>query len=658
MDHVLSREECKRLMCLLDLSMEQWGNFPLMRKAFLHKCKILHPDKGGDQELAKELISLYKRVQESAPALNPDSQFSTTQIPTYGTPEWEEWWRSFNKDFDLFCNEQFDRSDDDEEYRSPPGSQEEQPSTSGYGTQSQSQKRSSQDSQDSQATPPKKKKENKKPTEMPEDLLPFLSAAILSNKTVTNFLVFTTVEKSELLYRKLMDRFKATFISRHKLESHGFVYLITPSRHRVSAIQNFAAALCSISFLIVKAVTKAFECYQHLCLPPYEKDFENIDGGLNRDFFDLPEEAARLVSWKLIAEYALQTHCDDVFLLLGQYQEFAQQVEGCKKCDEKIFFDHYNFHSMHHENAEIFLDCRNQKTICQQAVDGVIAQRRLIVTQMTREQLLVLRFKELFSRMESFFSAKSTKNIKHFMAGAVWYMHFFEGINMKDFVMEFLQTMVDNIPKRRYWLFTGPVNTGKTTLACALLDLCGGKALNVNMPFEKINFELGVAIDQFMVVFEDVKGQASPNKDLPTGQGINNLDNLRDFLDGAVPVNLEKKHLNKKTQIFPPGIVTCNEYVLPVTLKVRMCRKVKFNFIKNQYLAFKRTDCLSRHRIAQNAISLLLLLLYECAIDEFHQDLRNQVESWKKRIDEDIGDYLIDDMKANCVEGKDLFYKR
>ncbi|ACI16489.1 putative small T antigen [Myotis polyomavirus VM-2008] len=85
MDHTLSREESKRLMSLLGLSMDQWGNFPIMRKAFLTKCKILHPDKGGDQELAKELISLYKRAQESAAALNPDTQFSTTQVCQSGT---------------------------------------------------------------------------------------------------------------------------------------------------------------------------------------------------------------------------------------------------------------------------------------------------------------------------------------------------------------------------------------------------------------------------------------------------------------------------------------------------------------------------------------------------------------------------------------------
>lgn len=84
MDHILTREESKRLMSLLGLPMAQWGNFPLMRKAFLTKCKILHPDKGGDQEMAKELIGLYKRVESSVSALNPDSHFSTTQVCSGG----------------------------------------------------------------------------------------------------------------------------------------------------------------------------------------------------------------------------------------------------------------------------------------------------------------------------------------------------------------------------------------------------------------------------------------------------------------------------------------------------------------------------------------------------------------------------------------------
>lgn len=573
------------------------------------------------------------------------------QIPTYGTPEWEEWWSNFNQDFDIYCNEQFDRSTDEED-------EETQPSTSGYSSQSHRRKSQEEEDTSSQATPPKKKR-TEKPIEVPSDLLQFLSSAILSNKTVNNFLVYTTLEKSELLYRRLSDRYKATFISRHSLEGgFGFVVLITPTRHRVSAIHNYCSTLCSVSFLIVKNITKPFECYVHLTLPPYKKESENIEGGLSRDFFDFPEEAARMVSWKMISEFALETGCDDVFMLMGQYKEFAAGLEECKKCDEKMIFEHFNYHGIHHENACLFRDCRNQKTICQQAVDGVIANNRVTIAHLNREELLAKRWRDLFKRLDALFGARSGKDLKHYMAGVVWYSCFFPGVDMKDFILEFLQAMVDNIPKRRYWLFTGPVNTGKTTFASALLDLCGGKSLNVNMPFDKLNFELGVAIDQFMVCFDDVKGQVTNNKELPTGQGINNLDNLRDYLDGAVPVNLEKKHVNKKTQIFPPGLVTCNEYVIPLTLRVRLYRRVRFVFNKNQFWSLQRTKCLQVNRILQDGCTLLLLLIYHCGIDEFRAELRPLVVQWKDRIDREVGDYLIEDMRTNCEEGKDLFQKQ
>ncbi|BAZ96594.1 small T antigen [Rhinolophus simulator polyomavirus 2] len=80
MDHKLSREESVKLMELLKLPLEQYGNFPLMRKAFLQRCKVMHPDKGGDPEMAKELISLYKRLEECLPPLHTEEGFSTSQV--------------------------------------------------------------------------------------------------------------------------------------------------------------------------------------------------------------------------------------------------------------------------------------------------------------------------------------------------------------------------------------------------------------------------------------------------------------------------------------------------------------------------------------------------------------------------------------------------
>ncbi|BBG62129.1 small T antigen [Rhinolophus thomasi polyomavirus 2] len=80
MDHTLTRDETKKLMELLKLPLDQYGNFPLMRKAFLQRCKVMHPDKGGDLESAKELISLYKRLEECLPPLHAGEGFSTSQV--------------------------------------------------------------------------------------------------------------------------------------------------------------------------------------------------------------------------------------------------------------------------------------------------------------------------------------------------------------------------------------------------------------------------------------------------------------------------------------------------------------------------------------------------------------------------------------------------
>nr|AWD33780.1 713T protein [Panthera leo polyomavirus 1] len=687
MDHILTREESKRLMELLNLPMTEYGNFPLMRRAFLKACKILHPDKGGNAEQAQELISLYRKLEESLPSLNPQESFTTDQvsvssdtmgfylkdwkacikgnplcmclfcllkeshsrknknrrpkIPPYGTPQWEAWWRDFNKDFDLSCDESMEDSDEGEP----------QPSTS----QQQRRKRESPDDSTpgSQATPPKKPAQQEE-KEIPEDLVEFLSKAILSNKTITSFLIYTTLEKSTLLYTRLLSRFKCTFISRHKLNCDGFVFLITPAKHRVSAINNFCINFCSVSFLKVCGVNKEVPLYQKLCETPYVLLTENIKGGLDAELFDIPEEAQRNVSWKMIADFASKTQCEDLYLLLGLYKEFASSVETCKKCDEKIIPDHYEHHKDHYSNACLFLDCKNQKAICQQAIDGVIASRRVETAQLSRKDQLSQRFEKLFEKMEVLFGARSNVDMTVYMAGVAWFDCLFPNQDIKDMIMEYLECIVDNIPKRRYWLFIGPVNTGKTTLAAALLDLCGGKALNINMPFDKINFELGVAIDQFSIVFEDVKGSRSENKDLPTGQGITNLDNLRDYLDGAVKVNLEKKHMNKKTQIFPPGIVTCNEYFIPLTLRVRFCRKIKFCFLRSQYFALKKTHQLSRYRVLQNGICLLLLLIYYCETEEFVEKLQSKVVYWKQRIDEEVGDSMFLKMKERCLAGQNI----
>lgn len=622
MDKVLNREESLQLMDLLGLERSAWGNIPLMRKAYLKKCKEFHPDKGGDEEKMKKMNTLYKKMEDGVKyAHQPDfgGFWDATEIPTYGTDEWEQWWNAFNEE-NLFCSEEMPSSDDE----------------------------ATADSQHS--TPPKKKRKVEDPKDFPSELLSFLSHAVFNNKTLACFAIYTTKEKAALLYKKIMEKYSVTFISRHNSYNHNILFFLTPHRHRVSAINNYAQKLCTFSFLICKGVNKEYLMYSALTRDPFSVIEESLPGGLKEHDFN-PEEAeeTKQVSWKLVTEYAMETKCDDVLLLLGMYLEFQYSFEMCLKCIKKEQPSHYKYHEKHYANAAIFADSKNQKTICQQAVDTVLAKKRVDSLQLTREQMLTNRFNDLLDRMDIMFGSTGSADIEEWMAGVAW-LHCLLP-KMDSVVYDFLKCMMYNIPKKRYWLFKGPIDSGKTTLAAALLELCGGKALNVNLPLDRLNFELGVAIDQFLVVFEDVKGTGGESRDLPSGQGINNLDNLRDYLDGSVKVNLEKKHLNKRTQIFPPGIVTMNEYSVPKTLQARFVKQIDFrpkDYLKH---CLERSEFLLEKRIIQSGIALLLMLIWYRPVAEFAQSIQSRIVEWKERLDKEFSLSVYQKMKFNVAMG-------
>lgn len=84
MDQTLTREESKELMGLLGLDMCAWGNLPLMRRRYLHKCKEHHPDKGGNEETMKRLTELYVKLE-------------STLNTVYAQNQGEEWTWSSNQ---------------------------------------------------------------------------------------------------------------------------------------------------------------------------------------------------------------------------------------------------------------------------------------------------------------------------------------------------------------------------------------------------------------------------------------------------------------------------------------------------------------------------------------------------------------------------------
>ncbi|BAQ55564.1 large T antigen [bat polyomavirus 5b1] len=600
MDKFMDREELRELCELLQIPPHCYGNLPMMKINYKKMSKIYHPDKGGDAEKMKRMNELWQKLQDELSSSDDDGgSQSASPGPSTG--------RSSRRP-------------------SPPPPQ----SQSSYS-----------------ATPPKPKKRKTEhvPDDFPAVLHNFLSHAIYSNKTSSSFLIYTTTEKGESLYC-LIDKFKPEFKARFAYQEACILFIITAGKHRVSAIKNFCSTHCTVSFLICKAVIKPLECYQEMKSEPFKLIEENKPGLYMHDFAEGPEKPG--VDWNLLSEFAVANHLDDPLLIMGFYLDFSNDPDACIKCNQKKLKTHYKHHADHYKNALLFKECKTQKTVCQQASDIVQAKQRLKLVELTREELLTERFQCMLTKLEDVFGQIT---IMEYMAGVAWYNCMFE--NVDQLILKILELFVENIPKKRNVLFRGPINSGKTTLAAAILDLVGGKTLNVNCPAEKLPFELGCAIDQFAVVFEDVKGQVSLNKSLQPGQGVNNLDNLRDYLDGSVKVNLEKKHVNKKSQFFPPCITTMNEYMIPDTLFTRFAKVVDFapkRFLKktldeNQNLMVKR--------ILQSGLTLFLMLVYHLPVSSFVESLHKDVTYWKQIIDKYVGDSTFYKMQQNIRDGHD-----
>lgn len=479
----------------------------------------------------------------------------------------------------------------------------------------------------------------------------YVSNALFTNRTYNCFIIFTTAEKGKELYPCIQAAYKCTFIALYMYNGDSVLYIITVGKHRVNAMENLCSKKCTVSFLQAKGVLKPQEAYNVCCT--FELISQNIQGGLPSSFFNPVQEEEKSVNWKLISEFACSIKCTDPLLLMALYLEFTTAPEACKVCDNPRRLEHRRHHTKDHTlNALLFQDSKTQKTICNQACDTVLAKRRLDMKTLTRNELLVQRWQGLFQEMEDLFGARGEEHLAHRMAAVMWLNALHP--NMPDVIFNYIKMVVENKPKQRYLLLKGPVNCGKTTVAAGLIGLCGGAYLNINCPPERLAFELGMAIDQFTVVFEDVKGKKSSKSSLQTGIGFENLDNLRDHLDGAVPVNLERKHQNKVTQIFPPGIVTCNEYDIPLTVKIRMYQKVELLHNYNLYKSLKNTEEVGKKRYLQSGITWLLLLIYFRSVDDFTEKLQECVVKWKERIETEVGDMWLLTMKENIEQGKNI----
>lgn len=491
---------------------------------------------------------------------------------------------------------------------------------------------------------PKKPKNHPDPTDFPDSLRDYLSHAVYSNKTLSAFAAYTTHEKGKVLYDNFDSKFRADYKGLYAFSGGHILLFLTLKKHRASAIKNFFASFCTVSFLHVKGVNKPHEFYQTLNHDPFVciKETKTL---YPMDFSE--KEKTETVNWNKIADFACDYHLDDPLIILAHYLDFAKEVEGCEKCQKTNGLKAHKGHKDHHSNAKLFMECRIQKALCQQASEVFIAKQRLQQLEMTREEMLCLFFQKRLEKLKDLHG----DDLKLYFAGVAWYKCLFD--NFEDKLFKVLRLLTENCPKSRNCLFKGPINSGKTSLAAALLDLLEGKALNVNCPADKLPFELGCAMDKFMVCFEDVKGQVGLNKELQPGQGFHNLDNLRDHLDGAVPVALEKKHINKRHQIFPPSIITCNNYLIPKTVLARISYFLDFQIKDNLRKALDKNYELRRKRILQSGTTLFLCLIYFLELDKFKQSLHAEIRNWREIIDAEVGITLFNSMVEKIEQGED-----
>ncbi|ART66883.1 large T antigen [Bat polyomavirus] len=282
------------------------------------------------------------------------------------------------------------------------------------------------------------------------------------------------------------------------------------------------------------------------------------DVNIMSDEFDYP----------LFEKFALDMLISDPVYLQGIYShEFSIDPRECHLCreDDSVRPDlatHKPHHLAHHQNSKAFNKVKEKRKSANHATEAVQALLRLQGKRLSPEDFYIKRLKETLEPL-----AKSSGPVKPLVARAVLFKAMCPG-NFEEFVELVYKTIVIAEPKQRGLIFRGPFDCGKTTVAQAIRGLFLGVSLNVNLSKDRLHFELGGALDQRMVVFDDVLGN-STTRGLSGGWGFKQLDQLRDHLDGCVPVGLERKHHNRVEQVFPPWVITCNEYEIPKSILAR-----------------------------------------------------------------------------------------
>nr|DAC81172.1 TPA_asm: large T antigen [Carp adomavirus] len=428
--------------------------------------------------------------------------------------------------------------------------------------------------------------------EIPYVLKQFLSKATSSHATVPGFLLYYSKVKAHQVQEALPDIgsvrgsgvYKLKGCSDQTMYVHAVMFETT---HRLTRVRNVLQDLFTASrFTCGVVMNKSWDKLIHYLR---SDECETVKDKCNHPSCEESDSFNRSTSTQglefdcqLLNEWALVMGFTDSIAVLGFYDKMAQPIRTCKKCENSCQNDmlnaksHAHLHEKHYVNAKLFGKLKDKKKFCQNAVNTVLGDLRVRCHELTGHSFYRERLGEIIRELDE------SEPSSHHCYVAAQCMLYILGWQADLFMSIVYDALVFAEPKRRWLIFKGPFNSGKTTTANALLSFFGGRSLNINTNSldRGVNpFELGRAINQRIVVFEDLKGHPEPGAppDLMPGRGWQLLDDLRDYLDGCIPVGLQRKHQDAVDQIFPPGIITTNEYLVPSSVWARIKRMMVFH---------------------------------------------------------------------------------
>lgn len=265
----------------------------------------------------------------------------------------------------------------------------------------------------------------------------------------------------------------------------------------------------------------------------------------------------------LLVNYALSNNISNVMTLMSRYSHLA------KPCNlDFVTNDHGEEHSEHLENAIAFNHLSDRRRAASNAINCVCAEKF--------EKMLNEKPWSYLERRTKEFSDKLIQEDDPDIFGFSYLYSHKLFSKFKPVSLIILNTFTEGKPRKRWTILQGPYKSGKTSYASAFCKFLDGVNININVDKNRLSFFLGNAIGRRFVLFDDVKGRPK-DTDLTAGFGFKNLDDLRDHLDGHIEVQLEKKNQQPIEQIFPPGIITCNDYLIEPALLERVNGPIKIN---------------------------------------------------------------------------------